>query len=69
MVDGDGADFADRRFVQGRPTAFFMNQRQHRCASWGFQDKPTKPFNLFITAQSMIALNQIEFERVQAAHG
>jgi hypothetical protein len=24
-VDGDRADFADRRFVQGRPAAFFMN--------------------------------------------
>jgi len=62
-VDGDGADFADRRFVQGRPTAFFMNQHEHRCASWGFKDKPTKPFDLFMAAQSMIARNQIEFDR------
>ena len=62
-VDGDGTDFSYRRFVQGRPTAFFMNQRKHRCASWGFKDKPTKLFNLFIAAQSMIARNQIEFDR------
>ena len=62
-VDGDGADFADRRFVQGRPTAFFMNQHEHRSASWGFKDKPTKPFDLFMAAQSMIARNQIEFDR------
>jgi hypothetical protein len=62
-VDGDGADFSDRRFVQCRPTAFFMNQRQHRCASWGVKDKPSNPFNLFRTAQSMIARNQMEFDR------
>ena len=61
-VDRDGADFSDRRFVQRRPTAFFMNQREHRCASWGFKDKPTKPFNLFMAAQSMIARNQLEFD-------
>jgi len=62
-VYGDRADFADRRFVQRGPTAFFMNQREQRCASWGFKDKPTKLFNLFMTAQSMIARNQIEFDR------
>jgi hypothetical protein len=25
-------------------------------------DQPTKPFNLFITAQSMVAWNQMEFD-------
>ena len=50
-VDGYGTDFSDRRFVQGRPAAFFMDQRKHRCASWGFKDKPTKPFDVLELAR------------------
>lgn len=30
-VDGDGADFAYRRLLKGRTTAFFVNQDQHQA--------------------------------------
>ncbi len=56
-IDGDGADFSDRRVVQRGPAAFFMNQCEHGCTSWGFKDKPTKPFNMLRAAETMIARN------------
>ena len=31
LTDGHGADFADRRFLQRRAAAFFMDQNQHKC--------------------------------------
>ena len=59
LTDWNGTDLADRRVVQRRPAAFFMNQRQHSDASLVAQNGPTEPFHMFRTAQTMVAWNQV----------
>ena len=61
-VDGNCADFADRRFVQSWSAAFFMDQCEHCSTSWGFVDVSMKPFDMLRATETMVARNQMEFD-------
>ena len=61
-VDGNGTNFTDRRLIERRAAAFFVNECEHDGASGLSDDELVKPFHVLRTAQAMVAWNQIEFD-------
>lgn len=62
--DWNGADFADRRFVQSRPAAFSMDQRQHHATSPFFHHDSPEQFQMLRFAEPMVARHQIQFNGI-----
>ena len=61
-VDGDCTDFTDKRIIEGRAAAFFVDEGEHDGTSALFDNELMKPFHVLRTAQAMVAWNQIEFD-------
>lgn len=58
-------DFADGRIgFERRAATFFVNQCQHRQPLDRFEHQLMQSFDMLRTAQSMVAWNQVQFDRI-----